>query len=75
MLALLNLASGECAKRNSTGQAGIQCDMISRELPGFRVSLDMIPLARNDKFFELWHSLLVEIKVKESDSKQDFTER
>jgi hypothetical protein len=28
MLALLNLASGECAKRNSTGRAGIQNDSV-----------------------------------------------
>jgi hypothetical protein len=35
MLALLNLASGECAKRNSTGRAGIQNDVIFRHFPGF----------------------------------------
>jgi hypothetical protein len=35
MLALLNLASGECAKRNSTGRAGIQNVLIFRDLPGF----------------------------------------
>jgi hypothetical protein len=38
MLALLNLASGECAKRNSTGRAGIQNNLIYRLFPGFRVS-------------------------------------
>jgi hypothetical protein len=41
MLALLNLASGECAKRNSTGRAGIHNDLIFRNFPGF--PLQFIP--------------------------------
>jgi hypothetical protein len=35
MLALLNLAFSECAKRNSTGRAGIQNHSIFGIFPGF----------------------------------------
>jgi hypothetical protein len=57
MLALLNLASGECAKRNSTGQAGIQNGLIFGWFNGSRVSPNPASstgqprgLARNDSF-------------------------
>jgi hypothetical protein len=56
MLALLNLASGECAERDSKGQAGIQNDFIFRYFPGFRVSPTIFGFARNDSFAGLQDS-------------------
>jgi hypothetical protein len=38
-------------------RAGIQIHLIFRDRPGFRVSLNIVGLARNDSFVELRHSL------------------